>query len=438
MASIARATWFKSSGTTVSSGVIVGWPSTNASIPTGWTRETALDSRYVKQIATSGTNPGTTGGSCSHTHSGGGNHSHSVAAHSHSISGAFACKSACGGGTPINGGVCAWWTLTHSHCAGSLCSGGSYSSGSSNPCLCSTTAEPPNLVVIFIKSNGTPSGIPNNAVAYFNTTAPSGWAQYTTGNNRVLKGAATNGDGGGTGGTGCSHSHGASHTHSTGGNSHSHSGTSSCKAPRVGCYQSGAVNVSRNNHNHSTSTTSTSPSAGTSGSTSPTSGNGDMTPSWIKELLIQNTSGANSLPVGIICFWGGTLASIPAKWHLCDGTAGTPNLSQGKYTRNSDTTGNVGTTGGGSHSHTGGSHTHSSSGVTHNHSYSATGNSTPTSCVHSPSSGNGVGPVHTHCAGSASVANATCPALCSASVASSASTSADPTHTEYAYIQYTG
>lgn len=29
---------------------------------------------------------------------------------------------------------------------------------------------------------------------------------------------------------------------------------------------------------------------------------------------------------GMIIMWAGTVASIPAKWHLCDGTAGTPDL----------------------------------------------------------------------------------------------------------------
>ena len=34
-----------------------------------------------------------------------------------------------------------------------------------------------------------------------------------------------------------------------------------------------------------------------------------------------------TVPVGAIIMWSGTLASIPAGWHLCDGSGGTPNLS---------------------------------------------------------------------------------------------------------------
>lgn len=29
---------------------------------------------------------------------------------------------------------------------------------------------------------------------------------------------------------------------------------------------------------------------------------------------------------GIICLWSGLLSDIPAGWHLCDGTEGTPDL----------------------------------------------------------------------------------------------------------------
>src|SRR5262245_59770881 len=32
------------------------------------------------------------------------------------------------------------------------------------------------------------------------------------------------------------------------------------------------------------------------------------------------------LPTGCICMWSGTIVTIPAGWHLCDGTGGTPDL----------------------------------------------------------------------------------------------------------------
>lgn len=33
-----------------------------------------------------------------------------------------------------------------------------------------------------------------------------------------------------------------------------------------------------------------------------------------------------ALPKGIILLWYGSVANIPGGWHLCDGTAGTPDL----------------------------------------------------------------------------------------------------------------
>ena len=116
----------------------------------------------------------------------------------------------------------------------------------------------------------------------------------------------------------------------------------------------------------------------------------------------------NVLPQGVIVMWGGSVASIPAGWHLCDGTNGTPDLrgqfiigaggayspsnAGGAATATLATTNlpshnhslngvsAAGTTGpGGSHSHTATSsvtdvgHTHSTSENPHSHSLSDPG-----------------------------------------------------------------
>jgi hypothetical protein len=39
-----------------------------------------------------------------------------------------------------------------------------------------------------------------------------------------------------------------------------------------------------------------------------------------------NATGNGPIPQGGIIMWSGTLGNIPAGWHLCDGTAGTPDL----------------------------------------------------------------------------------------------------------------
>lgn len=419
------------------------WPGTNATIPTGWTRETSLDGRFVKQIPNSSTNPGTTGGAGSHSHGSGGTHTHNVSVHSHGSTGTSAsasetCAVVHKTPYPCASGI---FRETHTHSSSSVSSSGSYCSGAACPALSSTSAEPPNLVVIFIKSNGTPTGIPNSALAYFNSSAPTGWAQYTTGNNRLLKGAATGGDGGGTGGTGCSHVHCfASHTHSTTPVAHSHTLTTSSGSDTLFYNQANNVGQGVSTHTHTFGTTSITPASGTSGSSATGSGSGDLTPPWYKVLLIQNTSGVASLSLNIICLWLGTIASIPAKWKICDGLNSTPNLSQGKYVRSSDTTGNIGTAGGvSSHSHAGGSHTHGGSGSTHGHTVCAnsstvsnTGGSNYCPCLCS------LPTKHYHSKNTIAVCNASCPSLSSASTATSATDLTEPTNTTVAYIQYTG
>ena len=53
----------------ISNGVIFIWTGTNASIPAGWERVTSLDSKYPKAITNTSTEPNTTGGSDTHSHS---------------------------------------------------------------------------------------------------------------------------------------------------------------------------------------------------------------------------------------------------------------------------------------------------------------------------------------------------------------------------------
>jgi hypothetical protein len=85
-------------------------------------------------------------------------------------------------------------------------------------------------------------------------------------------------------------------------------------------------------------------------------------------------SGAELLPYGVICMWAGAVATVPAGWHLCDGTAGTPDL-RNRFVVGAGNSYGVGATGGattaaaatdtqGWHSHAGatgaaGDHTHS-------------------------------------------------------------------------------
>jgi len=77
-----------------------------------------------------------------------------------------------------------------------------------------------------------------------------------------------------------------------------------------------------------------------------------------------------SVPVGGILMYSGSLASLTANWHLCDGTSGTPDL-RGRFIVGAGGTYAQGATGGADtvtlttaqipgHTHTGPSHTHGS------------------------------------------------------------------------------
>lgn len=63
---------------------------------------------------------------------------------------------------------------------------------------------------------------------------------------------------------------------------------------------------------------------------------------------------------GMIMLWYGTEASIPSGWHVCDGTAGTPDLT-GRFVSGGGN-GNVPGTTGGANTHT---HTFTGDGHTH-------------------------------------------------------------------------
>src|SRR5919108_5936437 len=63
-------------------GVIILWPSTNGSIPTGFSRVTALDGKYPK--GANGVNQNTTGGATTHTHASPAHH-HDLQSHQHTF-----------------------------------------------------------------------------------------------------------------------------------------------------------------------------------------------------------------------------------------------------------------------------------------------------------------------------------------------------------------
>jgi hypothetical protein len=114
---------------------------------------------------------------------------------------------------------------------------------------------------------------------------------------------------------------------------------------------------------------------------------------------VTGTSGgtAETIPLGVIVMWGGTVASIPVNWHLCDGASGTPDL-RGLFIKGSAAGVNPGVIGGtATHGHTvtqpadHAALTHSGAGVA-NHIFTQPGAHTDHSLLaHSAHSGAGIG-----------------------------------------------
>jgi hypothetical protein len=121
---------------------------------------------------------------------------------------------------------------------------------------------------------------------------------------------------------------------------------------------------------------------------------------WNRTEILAFIAGASATPVatGVIVWWSGSIASIPAGWALCDGNSGTPDLRNRFVIGAGDGTGGtlaIGAQGGSAsavtntsalHGHTmlmflAGAHTHgdtiSEAGGTHTHLF-ATGNTTLT------------------------------------------------------------
>lgn len=416
----------------VALGVTAIHVGTNASIPSGWTRVTALDGRFPKQIPNSSTGPGTTGGSsAAHDHVYPQHSAHVYNAHGHSGTWGDSPTH-----SPSANNVGNQFTIPvifgHLHASTSATTNvtvGNNSAGNVN----TTSADPLHTTVIFIRSNGTPTGIPVNGVVLYNGAAPSGFSAYGTLDDRLMKGAATGGDGGTQAGT-PTHTHvSASHTHTpTAGHGH----VVSLVAATGSVGNSGGATAD-GAHTH-TLGTSGGPSAEPSGSANTeTSGNGLDDPAWQKMRAVQKTTDVG-VALGMICLWTDPLAIIPAGWKLCDGANGTPNLSQGLYVKAAATDGAVGNTGGSTtHTHpaTGAGHTHGSTGA-HTHTITTASGLSGTTTSGSGGALSAASVDHSHTSTTYTSASATDIGTTSNQAnALAANSSDDPLFTTVAYIQ---
>lgn len=88
---------------------------------------------------------------------------------------------------------------------------------------------------------------------------------------------------------------------------------------------------------------------------------------------LNSLTGTNTVPSGFIGMWSGSIATIPSGWYLCDGTNGTPNLTD-KFIVGAGASYAAGTSGGSATSGLGGGATVTSgSGGAHSHTGSTGG-----------------------------------------------------------------
>lgn len=341
--------------------VIIIWPGTNASIPSGFTRETALDGRLPKGYGAEAV--ATNGGATTHTHNSP-SHSHTMVNHTHTgnlpqYSGGTEDEGDGSGGNRFADEV-----HTHTVTSGNV-SGGTLTGQAT---IGTGSNWPPYYEVIYIKATGD-QFVPDDAIILRNdTTVPDGFAfcDGTGGTpdlrDKYLKGAETGANGGGTGGA-LTHSHSYDHGHSAVSHSHETSGSSQATNGQSGTNQDGSGNGASGVHSHSVfwGSVSTSVNAATGTFTS-----GTVEPLYKTLRANRNTSGGGKLPkAGDIALWLGSPTAVPIGWLLCDGSEGTPDL-RNYFVK-------IGTT----PALSGGANTHGHSAVA-SHTHTATGTHTHT------------------------------------------------------------
>lgn len=355
---------------TIPAGIIAAWPGTAASIPSGWSRVAALDARHTR-AADTGHDGGASGGAASHGHASD-PHSHGTgASHTHP-----------GGTSPTySNPVMVLVNMVptpptavvnaHNHSVPAA-SAATQTFGAVSDAWAPTTVEPPYYGVIWIVSDGTPTGFPNNALCWWSTsTVPTGFTHHAASEGLYLRGAASLADGGATGGT-ATHSHTIpAHTHPSGGHTHAGVTVSGAAAGSATPYATTGFPALYSDPSHAHALSIIPSSSSTTSTTSGAPGSDTLDPPFTYQVAIQNTSGSPQKPNGAIGLWLGTRAGIPTGWRLCDGTNSTPDL-RGQFVKAVTTLANVGTTGGAApaHAHTSpATHTHTDS-TPHTHAFS--------------------------------------------------------------------
>jgi len=384
----------------VPENVIIMWAGSHsaANALDGWSRETSLDSKMVKGVSGVGTDAGVAAGATSHDHATA-SHTHPEGAHTHGGNTGGQSGQNTGGGSITYGSSSANYLHTHSFTTGSQ---SGPTSGTSTPAWGTSGIEPEYYTIIYIKSDGSGDGFPDDSIVYYNSTSdPTNWTQHAASVGKYFRGAGTGASAGGTGGS-ATHTHTtAAHTHSTGNHSHG-GGNTGGPSQRMSNGNSGTYAAHVAVTTHTTNATSTSGSATSSALTGGTSATGVNDPPSTKMHVIQNDSGEGVWLESAICLFLGTASDATAtKFTKCDGNNGTRDLrSQFILNNPSGGSGHGNTSGQTDHSHSSGGHTHTAN---HSHGSLTFGNAPSDGVFNRNSTSGGItSSNHTHNAGNTS------------------------------------
>lgn len=414
---------------TIPSDLILAWPSTAASIPSGWSRVTALDGYYPRGASTTAA-PSATGGTTSHDHTTP-SHVHTIGAHSHSVGGSTGTSNSSTTSARFNGASQPQADQPHSHTRpSSTGSRAAQNSGSAAPGTNSANNVPPTYDVIWIASDGAQASYPVGILGWA-TEAVSGWTNDATSAGRFLKGAAGGGNGGATSGA-STHTHSVdSHTHT--GFSHDHSiGSTSLSNPssstEAGYGSSSPRWLPRHTHPMDVGSASTGNLSSAGGGTT---GSATLEPPHRRLQVLRNTGGGTQ--TRIIGLYTGAVADLDPLLTLCNGSNGTPDMrTYFARDRGSDS---INSTGGAS------THTHSVPNHTHgipSHSHTTNVLASTTGSFEAPSFGDlGDSPTTSHDHSSGSTASAT-PSRTSNGSGTSGSASHIPPYKEVHFVRLDG
>lgn len=307
---------------TIPADLILGWPSTAGTIPSGWSRVTALDGVFPRGANTN-LAPTGSGGATSHSHTTP-NHGHQIGAHSHAVGGNTGTSNSSTTSARFNGASRPQADQPHSHARpGATGSSAAFFSGATSPGTNAANNMPPALDVIWIQSAGDQANYPSGCVGW-STESISGWNTYGAAGGRFLKGAAAAGNGGGTSGA-STHNHTVNaHTH-TGGN-HDHSIGSTGLSNPSSSQEAGDGSqtprwLPRHTHPMDVGTASTGNlNSATGGVVTANS----LEPPNRRLKVLQNTGGGTQ--TRIIGLFTGAISALDPLLTWCNGSSGTPDM----------------------------------------------------------------------------------------------------------------